>query len=135
NGPDHPSITADTTDARFAYAVWDESSNGNRGPSGFSRTADGGLTWEPARTLVEPPAQNGIQFSQILVLPNGALVDIYMQYNNNLPQKAITQTSLQVIRSTDHGQSWSAPLTAVTMTPLYAPPSNFTLVIDPETGK
>src|SRR5258708_6921162 len=29
NSPDHPSITADTSDARFAYAVWDGSS-GNR---------------------------------------------------------------------------------------------------------
>jgi hypothetical protein len=135
NSPDHPSITADPTDARFAYAVWDESNNVNRGPSGFSRTTDGGLSWDPPRTLVQPPSQNGIQFSQILVLPDGTLADLYMQYESNLPKKPITQTSLQVLRSTDHGQTWSAPLTAVSMTPLYAPPSNFTLVLDPETGQ
>ena len=137
SGPDHPSITADTTDAHFAYAVWDQSS-GNRGISVFSRTTDGGLTWEPARTLVLPPAQNGIQFSQFLVLPNGTVVAIYMQYFSNVAKKPITQTSLQIIRSTDHGQTWSAPITAVTMTPLYLPPNcmcNFTMVIDPETGE
>jgi len=134
SSPDHPSITADTTDAHFAYAVWDQSS-GNRGISVFSRTTDSGLTWEPARTLVLPPAQNGIQFSQFLVLPNGTVVAIYMQFFSNVAKKPITQTSLQIIRSTDHGQTWSAPITAVTMTPLYLPPWNFTLVIDPETGE
>jgi hypothetical protein len=136
NFVDHSSSTADPTDARFAYVVWDDDSiNGNRTASGFSRTTDGGLTWEPPRMLVEAPAQNTIQFSQILVLPNGTLVDIYMQENGLLPKKAVTQTSLQVMRSTDHGQTWSAPLTAVAMTPLYIQPSNLAQVIDPETGE
>jgi hypothetical protein len=138
-GPEHASITADTTDARFAYAVWDQSS-GNRGLSIFSRTTDGGLTWEPPRTLVFPPSQNGIQFSQILVLPDGTLVDLYEQYFSTLSKKPVTQTSLQILRSTDHGQTWSAPMTAVTMTPLYisdpaSPAFGWTSVIDPETGQ
>jgi hypothetical protein len=140
NSPDHPSITADTTDARFAYAVWDHAASGNRGLSIFSRTSDGGLTWEPPRTLVTPPAQNGIQFSQILVLPNGTLVDVYEQWFSSVGKKPTTQTSLQVLRSTDHGQTWSAPMNAVTMTPLYifdptSPAFGWTSVIDPETGQ
>src|SRR5262245_26060401 len=32
--PDHPSITADPLDARFAYAIWDTSTAGNGNPSG-----------------------------------------------------------------------------------------------------
>jgi hypothetical protein len=134
NSPDHPSITADTTDARFVYAVWDQGDNGNRGLSIFSRSTNGGLTWEAPRTLVQPPSQNGIQFSQIFVLPNGTLVDLYEQFFSTLSKKPVTQTSLQILRSTDHGQTWSAPATAVTMTPLYAP-SGDTQVIDPETGQ
>src|SRR6266851_1218723 len=37
----HASLTADPNDARFVYAFWD-----NGGPAVFSRTTDGGLTWE-----------------------------------------------------------------------------------------
>jgi hypothetical protein len=139
NSPDHPSITADSTDARFAYAVWNQGS-GNRVISVFSRTTDGGLTWEPPRTLVFPASQNGIQFSQILVLPDGTLVDLYEQYFSTLAKKPVTQTSLQVLRSSDHGQTWSAPMTAVMMTPLLitastSPPNGWTSVVDPETGQ
>src|SRR5438876_596550 len=78
--PDHPSLTADPTDARFAYAIWNTGDGGGRGTSAFSRTTDGGLTWEAARTLVQPASHNGIQFSQFLLLPNGTLVDFYEQY-------------------------------------------------------
>jgi hypothetical protein len=116
------------------YAVWDQGDNGNRGLSIFSRSTNGGLTWEAPRTLVEPPSQNGIQFSQILVLPNGTLVDLYEQFFSTLSKKLPTQTSLQILRSTDHGQTWSAPATAVTMRPLLAPDGD-TQVIDPETGQ
>jgi len=133
-----PSITPDPGDPRFVYAVWDGADNGNRGTSVFSRTTDGGTTWEPARQLVQLPAQNSIQFSQILVLPNGTLVDVYEQYFSNLPKKPITQTSLQVTRSTDRGLTWSPPSLAVTMTPLYVTSGSSignTLVLDPETGQ
>lgn len=136
--PDHPSITGDPTDARFAYAIWDEGGGGGRGTSVFSRTTNGGLSWETARTLVQPAAQNGIQFSQILVLPDGTLVDLYEQFFSNQTKKPVTQTSLQLLRSTDHGQTWSAPITAVNMTPFYLGPTSaangWTSVIDPETG-
>src|SRR6266705_2791512 len=50
--PDHPSVTADPLDARFAYATWDTSAGRNGSPSGaFSRTTDGGQTWEPLASL------------------------------------------------------------------------------------
>src|SRR5262249_11018455 len=52
--PDKPSITADPTDVRFAYAVWERRANGNRAPAAFSRTTDGGQTWELARIIYDP---------------------------------------------------------------------------------
>lgn len=123
---DHPSLTADPKDARFIYAIWG-------GTAVFSRTTDGGLTWKPARTIVRNNVpQSYIQFSQILVLPNGTLVDIY-ELHERQPDKPVI--SLQVLRSTNHGRTWSAPRNAVTMTPLLKPGSGFTLVVDPKTGQ
>ena len=90
---DKESITADPTDGRYVYAVWDRT----RFPSDirsqqrlagrprsfrsnmmFSRTTDGGMSWEPARPIVA--ADNNARLwttgHQIVVLPNGDLVDI-----------------------------------------------------------
>jgi hypothetical protein len=132
--PDHPSLTADPTDSRFVYAIWDTDAGGGRGPSGFSRTTDGGLNWEAPRTLVQQASHSAIQFSQVLVLPDGTLVDLYEQRYSTQTKKPWTQTTLQLVRSTDRGQTWSAPQLAVTMTPLYGPDGS-ALVMDPETGQ
>ncbi len=131
--PDHPSLTADPTNAAFVYAIWNGSNSPHSGAAVFSRTVDGGSTWEPARLLVQTASQSFIQFSQILVLPNGTLVDLYEFYAQQ-PNGPITQTSLQLVRSVDQGQTWSTPVNAATMTPLYDPAGN-TLVVDPETGQ
>ena len=50
---DKESITADPTDARYVYVVWDRLT-GNHGPTWFARTSDGGATWEPARAIYDP---------------------------------------------------------------------------------
>src|SRR5579859_7731193 len=100
---DHPSVTADPKDARFAYAVWN-----NLGMAVFSRTTDGGLAWKPAHTIVpNNDPQSYIQFGQILVLPNGTLLDIYEFKEHPKSDKPVV--NLQVRRSTNHGRTWSAP--------------------------
>ena len=129
--PEHGSLTADPTNAAFVYAIWDGHSSPHSTSAVFARTTDGGSTWEPPRAIVQPAPQSFIQFSQILVLPNGTLVDLYEFYAQQ-PNGPITETSLQLLRSTDHGQSWSTPVNAVTMTPLYNPDGT-SLVVDPET--
>lgn len=131
--PDHPSLTADPTNNGYVYAIWDASPSSHSSAAVFTRTIDGGVTWEPARALVQTPEQSFIQFSQILVLPGGTLVDIF-EYYEEQPKKPITFTNLQVLCSSNRGQTWSAPINAVTMTPLYRPNGN-TLVVDPETGQ
>lgn len=130
---DHGSITADPMNTSFAYAIWNGSKSPHSSAAVFTRTTDGGSTWEVARPIVETVSQSFIQFSQVLVLPNGMLVDLFEFYTQQ-PNGPITQTSLQLLRSTDHGVTWSAPVNAVTMTPLYLPSGN-TLVGDPETGQ
>ena len=131
--PDHPSISADPTDARFVYATWDGTSSGHRGPGIFLRSSDGGQIWEAPRAVIQTSPQSFVQFSQVLVLPNGTLVDIF-ELEEQQPNKPPTLNILQLLRSTDHGQNWSAPINAVTMTPLSLPNGN-TLVVDPETGQ
>jgi len=133
---DVPEIVADPTDARRLYAMWDGSDTGHRGPAVFTRTADGGLSWEPPRAIVTPKPQDYVQFGQLLVLPDGTLVDVYELVNVKDSGHGIVQTfSLQVIRSADRGQSWSAPINATAMTPLYGGSVGNAVTMDPETGQ
>jgi len=129
-------LAADPTDARRVYAVWDGEDNGHRGPAVFTRTTDGGRTWEPPRAIVTPKPQDYVQFSQLIVLPNGTLVDVYELVDVKDSGHGIEQHfSLQVMRSADHGQTWSSPMNAAAMTPLYGGPIGNALVADPETGQ
>ncbi len=98
---DKEAITADPTDARFVYATWDRLA-GNLGPSYFARTTDGGASWEPARAIFDPGANRQTLNNQIVVLPNGTLINFLTLFNPN--------PMLAVIRSTDKGVTWSAPI-------------------------
>src|SRR6184192_1924564 len=79
---DKESITADPLDSHYVYAVWDrlrkpgdaqsvnaEHSFAFRGDTLFSRTTDGGQTWEPARTIQTRTSLTGTIGNQIAVLP------------------------------------------------------------------
>ncbi len=126
---DKESITADPTNSNYAYAVWDRfttpsgtslasiegliHSRSFREPVWFSRTTDGGTTWEPARNIYDRSEFNGTIGNQIVVLPNGTLLDFFDEFfvhNNSNNQRG---ESISVIRSTDKGASWSARSTVV----------------------
>ena len=125
--PDAPSVTADPTNARFAYAVWERRANGNRGPGAFSRTTDGGRTWEQARVIYDPGTSDQSTGYQIVVLPDGALVCFFVELlfsnGNGGSQK---DGLLSLIRSRDKGQTWSPPIRAAKITVFD--------VTDPDTG-
>src|SRR4030095_12545438 len=89
---DKQSITADPTTPSFVYAVWDRlrSSTGNiinpervpgycsfRGRALFSRSGDGGASWEPASVLYDPGAISQTLGNQLVVLPDGTLVAFF----------------------------------------------------------
>ena len=105
---DKESITADSTDARYAYAVWDRLSAAGSGPTWLARTMDGGKTWEAARLIYDPGPGNQTINNQIVVLPDGALVNFFTRINNAVNGTA--STSLVIIRSQDKGLTWSAPI-------------------------
>jgi len=118
---DKESITADPTDARFVYAAWDRLASTGGGPTWLSRTTDGGATWEPARAIYDPGVTGQTINNQIVVLPDGTLVDFFTQLDG-----APSRQTLAVIRSQDKGLTWAGP---VVVSPVQALGTQ-----DPETG-
>ena len=121
---DKESITADPTDARYVYAVWGRLPPITGGPSYFSRTTDGGATWETARPIYDPGGNGQTINNQIVILPNGTLVNFFTLLD--FAGANIVGSTLQVIRSSDKGATWSSPITVADVQTLG--------VRDPETG-
>ena len=135
---DKESITADPFDSNYVYAIWDrlrkpgnsetvsaENSFAFRGDTLFSRTTDGGRTWEPARTIYAQSKLTGTIGNEIAVLPDGTLVDVFdilQGSGHNEPGYAT-----MVMRSTDHGANWSDPIEVA--------PSRSVGTSDPDTGQ
>ena len=148
--PDKPSITADATDSHYVYAAWEQRANGNRRFIGFARTTDGGVTWEPQRRIVDLGNSDEAQDAQILVMPDGTLVCVFVEvlfHNANGGDQK--EAVLAVIRSTDKGLNWSAPVTGPRVPIFQAtdpdngvpyvnqnsyPPAVSALAIDPRNG-
>lgn len=127
---DKESITADPEDSRFVYAVWDRlvfDTNFNvlAGPTWFARTTVGGASWEPARVIFDPGPGNQTISNQIVVLPNGILVNMFTLITNANSLTPFVSTA--VIRSRDKGLTWSKPITINSQEPIG--------VVDPKTGE
>jgi hypothetical protein len=128
--PGRPTITVDLNNPLFVYAFWHGEGIKNTLPLIFARSADGGVSWEPARILYAPGANRGADFGQAFALPDGSVVALLYDFGF-LNKK---QQSVQVLRSTDHGQSWSGPIGSLSMMPLSFENFGFSSALDPETG-
>src|SRR5262249_18697090 len=105
---DKGSITADPTNANYVYAVWDrESAQTKGGPSYFALTADGGNTWQTARSIYDPGPNNQTLGNIIVVIPPDVLVNVFTELDTAADGKVTAR--LRAIRSTDHGATWSMP--------------------------
>ncbi len=102
---DKETITADPRNPDGIYAVWGRTS-GRSQPTWFSRTTDGGRTWEPARPIFDPGEGAGTAGNQILVLPKGDLLNFF-----DLLTRAgdSFDSAVALIRSKDEGATWSSP--------------------------
>lgn len=104
---DKGSITADPTDARYVYAVWDRLTSTNTGPTYFARSTDAGVSWAAARSIYDPGAGNQTIGNILVGLPGGALLLVFTELDATA---TATTGTLKVMRSTDHGDTWSAPI-------------------------
>jgi hypothetical protein len=123
---DKESITADPNDPDFVYAVWDRLDFvRNLGPTLFTRTTNGGLTWEPARVIYNPGFAAQTVANQIVVGPEGTVYNVFTEIFN-FPSGVFF---LSLKRSFDRGQTWtppSAPIRAHQLRPMSA--------VDPDLG-
>jgi hypothetical protein len=110
---DKESITADPTDPRYVYAVWDRITGQlhpdqpiGTGPAWFARSVDG--AWEPALPIYDPGLDAQTIGNAIAVLPDGTLVDSFLLITG-MSSPAFA-AAIAVIRSTDRGLTWSEPI-------------------------
>lgn len=131
---DKNSLTADPTDANYVYAVWDrlQLSEGDiinpedlapvphpawgvrfgygwKGPIYFARSTDGGESWERARKIYDPGGFDQTIGNQIVVLPDGTVIDFFTELLNieNSDQSGRGYNfNLALLRSTNKGRTW-----------------------------
>jgi hypothetical protein len=103
---DKESITADPTDPAYVYAAWDREDRSRlRGPALFTRSVDGGLTWEPARIIHDPRPRSQTLGHQIVVHPDGTLFDFFAEIHQALGGPLY----LAFKTSADRGETWWPP--------------------------
>ncbi|CRK56754.1 Neuraminidase (sialidase) [Alloactinosynnema sp. L-07] len=120
---DKNSMTADQTSANHVYGIWDrlvfpnERAGGKsfltaaafRGPTYFTRTTNGGASWEPARNIFDPGQNDQTIGNQISVTGEGDLVNIMTVFRNDNGEGRKGGT-ISVLRSEDKGAAWSGEI-------------------------
>jgi hypothetical protein len=144
NFNDKNSLTADPLNSSYAYAIWDRSRfpsdkryqhslagfpRSLRSDAYFSRTTNGGQSWERPRAIFAPRANQfgiGHQIEVVRAGPHaGRLVDVFMLFHGSGSNKKGQE--LAVLISDNRGATWSAPIRITKAMPGY--------VSDPDDGQ
>lgn len=108
---DKNTVKADPRQAAFVYAVWGRLEANGHGPAWFTRSTNGGLSWETSRGIYDPGASNQTLGNGLDVLPDGTVINVFLDIiRTPTPGNAVGQR-VRMIRSTDNGATWSAPVT------------------------
>lgn len=140
---DKNSQTADPFDSNFVYGIWDRSRfpsdkrevhsisgfpRSFRSDAIFTRTTNGGASWEPARSIWTPKANQfgiGHQIAVVRAGPHaGRLVDLFTLFHGSGANKKGQE--LAVLISDDRGVTWSDPISVTKTIPGF--------VSDPDDG-
>jgi hypothetical protein len=129
NGLDKESITADPNDFSYVYAAWDRivtpggsthssdqgilHSRSFKSQTFFSRTTNGGQSWEKPKQIFVDASFSGSIGSIVRVLGDGhTLLDGLLTYGN-AAWKGGQCGSISVLRSPDRGVTWSKKPTII----------------------
>jgi hypothetical protein len=133
---DKNSMTADPNDADFVYAVWDRLQQtsgdirggenvrglGFKGPVMFTRTTDGGDSWETPRRIYESGGNKQTIGNQIVVAPQsagGSLYDFFGDITNGSRRRGtFGPLGVAFIRSDNKGTTWTKPRLVSTQVPM-----------------
>jgi hypothetical protein len=110
---DKETITADTTDTRYAYVIWARF-DATGSSAWFARTTNGGATWEAARKIYSPGDDRYTQGHRIVVRPDGTLAAFF-----TVESALASGKSLVMITSPDKGATWAntSPRQVAILTP------------------
>jgi hypothetical protein len=148
NDPEHfndkNSLTADPLNSNYAYAIWDRSRfpsdkryqhsvagfpRSLRSDAYFSRTTNGGASWETPHAIFAPRANQFGIGHQIEVVRSGShagrLVDVFTLFHGSGSNKKGQEVA--VLISDNKGATWSSPIRVSKMMPGY--------VSDPDDGE
>jgi hypothetical protein len=106
---DKETLTIDSTDPEYVYAVWDRIDTSDHGPTRLARSMDAGLTWLPATTIYDPGNERQTIGNMAVTTPDGIVHIFFTELGPSASDPAQTEGHVSVIRSTDKGASWSAP--------------------------
>ena len=106
---DKETITADPNNSNYVYAVWDRLDTNNLGPAYFARSTNGGQSWQTAVPIYNPGVNNQTIGNEIIGLPDGSIVDVFEEIDSASGNNSTG--NIKVMRSTDQGATWSAPVT------------------------
>jgi hypothetical protein len=129
NGLDKESITADPTNSSNVYAAWDRiltpggsthasdqgiiHSRSFKSQTFFTRSTNGGASWEPAKQIFVDSSFSGSIGSIIRVLGDGHTLLDALQTYGNATWKGGPCGSVSILRSPDRGVTWAKKPTIV----------------------
>ena len=106
---DKESLTIDSTDPSYVYAVWDRLDVNDRGITLLARSTDGGVSWSSPVPIFDPGAGRQTIGNVAVTTPDGSVHVFFTELGPSTSNPAVTEGSLNVMRSTNKGLTWSAP--------------------------